>query len=52
MGGLSGSELLLWGGVGAMAISAVGGVLCCFLFSLSGKKLKKRLEQEYGEMRH
>lgn len=47
---LSGSELLLWGGIGTMIISVIIGGICTILFFLTGKKLKKKLEQEYGEL--
>lgn len=47
---LSESELLLYGGIGIMTLAAVLGVICILIFSLTGKKLRKKLEKEYGKL--
>lgn len=49
---LSGSELLLYSGLGAMTIAVILAVLCTIAMSISGRKLKRKLEQEYGKPRH
>lgn len=47
---LSGSELLLYGGIALMGVALLFGVLCMVVFRYSGQKLKKKLEQEYGKL--
>lgn len=49
MFGLSGSELLLYGGIAVMAAAALAAVLGAVVFRVTGKKLKKKLTEEYGE---
>lgn len=49
MSGLTGSELLFYGGLAGMAVVLLGAVI---LFWSKGKKLKKTLEEEYGEPCH
>ncbi len=46
---LSGSELLFYGGIAVMAAAAVAAVLCIVIFSVSGRSIRRRLEQEYGK---
>lgn len=50
MFGLSGSELLFYGGLAIMVIAVLLAMVCAVLFRLSGRRLKKKLEQEYGEL--
>lgn len=47
--GLSESELFLYGGIAAMLVAGILLVLCIVIFSITGKRLKKKLEQEYGK---
>lgn len=49
MSGLSGSELLFYGGIAVMAAVAAAAVLCAVVFAATGNRLRKKLEQEYGE---
>ncbi len=49
MQNLSTSELLLWGGIAAMAISIGVGIFCAIVSFFAGRKLKKELETEYGK---
>lgn len=49
MFGLSESELFLYGGITAMVAAGVLLVLCIIVFTITGKRLKKKLEQEYGK---
>lgn len=41
-------ELLLWGGIAAMGAAVGIGFLCIIIFLVTGRKLKERLEAEYG----
>lgn len=47
--GLSVSELLFYGGLAVMAAAAAAMVICAVIFAVTGRKLKRRLEQEYGK---
>lgn len=49
MFGLSESELFFYGGVGIMAAAGVLMALCIIVFTCTGRRLKKKLEQEYGK---
>ena len=50
MGGLSVSELFLYGGILAMILSAAAGLICITVFSVTGRRLKEQLEKEYGKL--
>lgn len=39
-------------GVGVMCAAAAFGVLSCVIFTVTGRRLKKKLEEEYGKKRH
>lgn len=43
------SEQLFWGGIVLMAAAAILTVVWLTVFFITGKNLKKRLEQEYGK---
>lgn len=49
MSGLTQSEWFLYGGIAAMAAAVILAILCIIVFSVTGKRLKKKLEQEYGK---
>lgn len=49
---MSGSELLLYIGIAVMAVAALGGLVSAAALRLSGKRLKARLEEEFGKRRH
>jgi len=49
MFGWTQSEMLLYGGITIMAAAGVLTVVCIVVFTLTGRKLKKELEQEYGK---
>lgn len=49
MGYLPTSEWLFWGGIGVMAGTAVMAVICIAVFIVTGRRLKKNLEKEYGK---
>lgn len=45
---LCSSELWFYGGIAAMAASAVMGLACMAVFIFTGRRIRKKLEQEYG----
>lgn len=47
---LSSSELLLYGGLIIMIAAVISAVLCISVFIFSGRKLKDKLEREYGKI--
>jgi hypothetical protein len=47
----SGSELLFYGGIAIMILAAVLAVLCIVIFAFTGKNLRKKLNEEYGEFK-
>lgn len=49
MFGLSGSEALFYGGLAVMIITVTLAAVCAVIFTMTGRKLKRRLEQEYGK---
>ena len=49
MFGLSESELFFYGGIALMVAAGILAVLCIVIFTCTGRKLKKKLEQEYGK---
>lgn len=51
MVGLSVSEMIFYGGIMVMASACVLAVICAAIFIITGKRLKERLEQEYGKSR-
>jgi len=51
MVGFSVSELIFYGGIVVMAAACVLAVVCAIIFTITGKRLKERLEQEYGKPR-
>lgn len=49
MFGFTVSEQLFYGGMICMLAALGIGALCAVLFSISAKKIKKKLEEEYGK---
>lgn len=47
--GLSVSELLSLIGIVFMAAASMTAIICVVVFTLTGRKLRERLEQEYGK---
>lgn len=45
------SERLLYGGTAAMAAAAVMTLAGIVIFTLTGRKLRRKLEEEYGACR-
>lgn len=48
----TGSELLFYGGLAVMGASALTALVMLIGFKVSGKRLRKRLDAEYGRKRH
>lgn len=48
---LSESELLFYGGLAIMAAAVFLAVICIVSLSITGHKIRKKLEQEYGKQR-
>lgn len=46
------SQALLYGGIAVMAVSALAGLMALVILRFSGKRLRKRLEEEFGERPH
>lgn len=46
---LSANEMLFYGGIAVMALAAVGAVIAAAGFSISGRRLRKKLEEEFGK---
>ena len=51
MVGLSGSEMLLYGGIALMAVAVVAAIVCVVVFRCTGRKLKSTLQQKYGKLK-
>lgn len=49
MFGLSGSEILFYGGLAVMGAAASLGAAAFVAFHITGRRLRKKLEQEYGK---
>lgn len=43
------SELWFYGGIVLMTAAVVLTVLCIIIFNISGRKLRNKLEKEYGK---
>ena len=47
MSGLSGSELLFYGGISVMLLAVAAAILAAVLFAISGRRLRRKLEKEF-----
>lgn len=43
------SEALFWGGIALMGAAFFLMIVCIIVFLITGRKLKARLEEEYGK---
>lgn len=48
MSGFSTTEVLFYGGLGIMAAAVVLGAVAVVFFRITGKRIRRRLEKEYG----
>ncbi len=48
MFGWTTSELLFYCGIGIMILAAIAGAVSVIVFRVTGKRIKKNLEREYG----
>lgn len=46
---LSNGQMLMNGGIGLMAASVITAIICTVIFSITGKKINKELEDDYGK---
>lgn len=51
MTGMTGSEMLLYGGIAVMAAAVVAAIVCVVVFRCTGRKLRSTLEQKYGKLK-
>ncbi len=42
------SQWLFWGGIVVMAIAVAAAAACMIIFAFTGRRIKKKLEEEYG----
>lgn len=49
--GFVGSEGLFYGGIAVMAAVGILTVLSLIIFTITGRRIKKELKQEYGEIK-
>lgn len=42
-------KLLLYIGIAVMLTAVAGGLICILVFTITGRKLKVKLEKEYGK---
>lgn len=49
--GLSESELLFYGGIVLMALAGILAMLNVIVFTVTGRQIRRKLQQEYGEIR-
>lgn len=49
--GISESELLLYSGIVLMSAAILLALLSIIIFVMTGKQIRKKLQQEYGEIR-
>ena len=49
---MTSSELLFYGGIALMALSMAAAAVTAVVLRMSGKRLRARLEQDYGKKRH
>lgn len=49
--GLSGSEMLFWGGIVIMGLSVTGALTGALIFTWTGQKIRHQMEEEYGKPR-
>lgn len=49
MNSLLSSDLLFYGGMAIMLVALAAGAICAVIFCITGRRLKQKLEQEYGK---
>lgn len=48
--GMWGSEMLLYGGLGIMAVAVVAAIVCIVVFRCTWRKIRMQLEEKYGKV--
>lgn len=46
---MSSGEMLIYVGIAIMVVVIVLTIICISIFRITGRKLKRQLEEEYGE---
>ncbi|MCD7807103.1 MAG: hypothetical protein LUH19_07160 [Lachnospiraceae bacterium] len=46
---LNSSEMLVYGGIALMVLAVFLTMVCLICFHIGGRRLKRKLEQEYGK---
>lgn len=49
---MSESEMLFYGGIAIIAVTALLSLLCVEVFTFTGKKIREKIEREYGKIIH
>ena len=49
MSGFSDGTILFYSGIIGMIVAAIGAVISIVIFSVSGNRLKRKLDEEYGK---
>lgn len=45
-------QLVLHGGAAIVAVAAAAAVICTIIFTITGKKIKRELECDYGSLEY
>lgn len=51
MSGISQIEIWLYIGVALMILAVITGIFTALIYSVTGRKLRRTLEKEYGKLR-
>lgn len=46
---LTQSEIFLYCGIAMLAFAVVSAITCIIIFTVTGKQIRQKLEQEYGK---
>lgn len=46
---LTQGEIFLYCGVAALVFAVVSAIVCIIIFTVTGKKIRQKLEQDYGK---
>lgn len=50
MSGFSVTEIFFYGGIVTMIVAVVLAILCIIIFTVTGKQIRRKLEQDYGKI--
>lgn len=49
MSNLSGGEIFFYGGIAVMALAVLAAIAALVIFSVTGRRLRQKLTEEFGE---